>query len=566
MGLFIRISRGEFLYVTSQLFWCSLKAMSSENPKASGKFRSLAMLAGLLVLGALSYWITVSAIPERQEAPADSKVADRTSYPHQDSIPKTRRQQREAATGIDNNGLNAGALPNQRVLVFKDQATLEAFLAKMGDSAKLLGRLDKLNALLLGYDNEGDFLGLLNGTEKADFNYPINIPDHETVGPQDGALAIGNGLLKSLGITVDNSLWGKGVKVAVLDTGIADHLAFANLILRINIVPMPVDPADLNGHGTAVATLIFSNNPFAPGVAPGATPISIRIADDNGVSNSFLIAQGILAAVDAGAQLINISLGGYGKSTLVESALDYAKQRGAIVIAATGNTGREGVLQPAASNGVIAVGAVDAKNQHMNFSTTGSEVSMSAAGHGVNVAYPGDMAANVSGTSFSTPVATGTLAATMSNKGFPTLSGNEARKVVNQNLNDIGAQGHDKQTGAGVPDMWRILNTGKSGIYDAAVTSVSTTSSQQGNQVQVLVQNQGTETLVNTGVSVDINGRTTNVNLTTLASGESRVVNVPVSSINNLDIKSSVRVSGGQTDQRSINNSFSSQPGAATGR
>ncbi|MFN7343136.1 MAG: S8 family serine peptidase, partial [bacterium] len=80
-------------------------------------------------------------------------------------------------------------------------------------------------------------------------------------------------------------------------TGIADHIAFKNAIQRINLVPLPTDPSALNGHGTAVASVIFSNNPLAPGVAPSATPLSVRIADDNGTSNTFLIAQGIIAAV-----------------------------------------------------------------------------------------------------------------------------------------------------------------------------------------------------------------------------------------------------------------------------
>lgn len=528
------------------------------------KLKALSPFALIGLVGFGAYWITLSAIPQKT-ATVDTESKIHNVYPKQDRLPDTRKSERKPSGKLDMDALNQGAIANQRVIIFKDKAALEAFLAKMGDGVNLLGRLDALNALQVGFGNENDLLGLLDGTEKKDFIFPVNIPDFAAAGSQNGAVPIENGLLKWLGITGDNSLWGKGIKVAILDTGIADHLAFANAILRINLVPMPDNPSDLNGHGTAVATLIFSNNPYAPGIAPGATPISVRIANDSGSSNSFLIAQGIIAAIDAGAQLINISLGGYGTSTLVDNALAYAKQKGAIVVASSGNTGREGVMQPAASPGVIAVGAVDAKNQYMNFSTTGSEVAMAAAGYGVNVAYPGDMAANVSGTSFSAPAVTGTLAATMSNAGYPTLSGTAAVSVVYKNLNDIGAQGTDNQTGAGVPDMWRILNSGKSGIYDAAVTSVSTLTSQQGNLVQVLVQNQGTETLVNTAVAVNINGTKTNVNLTTLAAGESRVVNVPVSSTENLNIQSKVQLSGGQTDQRPTNDSFSSKTGASTG-
>jgi hypothetical protein len=420
----------------------------------------------------------------------------------------------------------------------------------------LLGRLDALNALRVGFDNEADLLAMLDGSEETSFIYPVNIPEF-SFGAQDGAVALQNNLLKWLGVTGDNSQWGNGVKIAILDTGIGDHIAFKNSIERINLIPLSSDPSLLNGHGTAVASLIFSDNPLAPGVAPAAQPLSVRIADDNGSSDSFLIAQGIIAAVDAGAHLINISLGGSGKSSLVESALAYAKQAGIIVVAASGNSGTQGVMQPAASPSVIAVGAVDANNQHMNFSTSGSQVAVSAPGYGVNVAYPGDTAARVNGTSFSSPIIVGTIAATMSNSGSITLNGNTAVNTVYQYLNDIGTQGTDSLTGSGVPDMWRILNGNTPGIYDAAVTSVSTNSSNQNNEILVLVQNQGTEKLINAAVSVNINGTVTQSNITILAVGESRVVAIPVSSLENLNIQSSIQLSGSQVDQRPANNSIS---------
>ena len=102
--------------------------------------------------------------------------------------------------------------------------------------------------------------------------------------------------------------------------------------------------------------------------------------------------------------------------------------------------------------------------------------------------------------------------------------------------------------------MWRIRNGNTPGVYDAAVTSITTT----GTQVQVLVQNLGTETLVNTAVSVNINGTTTNANITTLARGDTRVITVPLGgSGEGLNIRGGVRLSGGQTDQRPSNDSLS---------
>lgn len=514
----------------------------------------LALLGGLGLFAYLATTFTISKATEKPEAPAQAEKPK--AYPHQERAHKTKSGGREETGRLDMAAIGDGAIPNQRVIVFKDKAALETFLAKLGSGVNLLGRLDKLNALHVGFGNEDDLLALLDGTEETGFIYPVKIPEFST-GPQAGAAALGNGLLDWLGVTGDNSLWGKGIKIAILDTGIADHIAFRNTIERINLVPLPTNAADLNAHGTAVASLIFSSNPLAPGIAPGATPLSVRIADDNGSSNSFLIAQGIIAAVDAGAQLINISLGGNGRSGLVENALAYAQQAGVIVIAAAGNTGTEGVMHPAASPLAIAVGAVDARNQPLAFSTTGSQVALAAPGYAVSAAYPGNQAASVTGTSFSSPIVTGVIAATMSRGGSQNLSGTAALSAVNSSLVDVGPPGGDPATGGGVPDMWRILNGNTRGVYDAAVTSITTVNTQQGNQAQVLVQNLGTETLVNVGVSVNVNGVTTNANITTLAPGDTRVISVPVSGSESLNIQGGVRLSGGQTDQRPANDSIS---------
>jgi hypothetical protein len=515
--------------------------------------KNIAMLALLAGVGVMAYLATTFTISEATEKPErQAQTANPRFSAQNDPALKTKAGGRENSGRLDMAAINDGALPNQRVIVFKDRAALEAFLAKLGNGVNLLGRLDKLNALHIGFGNEDDLLALLDGTEETGFIYPVNIPEFST-GPQAGAAPLGSGLLDWLGVVGDNSLWGKGVKIAILDTGIADHIAFKNAIGRINLVPLPANAADLNGHGTSVASLIFSSNPLAPGIAPGATPLSVRIADDNGSSNSFLIAQGIIAAVDAGAQLINISLGGNGRSTLVENALDYAKQAGVIVVAAAGNSGTEGVMYPAASPSVIAVGAVDANNQHMAFSTTGEQVAVAAPGYAVNAAYPGDRMAQVSGTSPAAPIVTGVIAATMSQGGPQNLSSSAALGAMNSNLIDIGTPGGDPATGAGVPDMWGILNGNTPGIHDAAVTSITTS----GGQAQVLVQNLGTETLVNAAISVNVNGATTNANITTLAPGDTRVISVPTGGAENLNIQGTVRLSGSQADLRPSNDSIS---------
>ena len=222
-----------------------------------------------------------------------------------------------------------------------------------------------------------------------------------------GGQQLGNGLHEWLGITGDNSDWGKGVKIAVLDTGVDAHPAFETSIRSINIVDRSPGGSANNGHGTAVASVIIGNDSLTPGVAPGADLISVRIADDEGQSNSFLLAKGIVAAVDVGAKLINVSMGSFGDSAIVRNAIQYATDGGALIVAAAGNNGIDQVSYPAANEGVIAVGGVDAQGNHLDFSNSGESIDISAPGFGVNAAWTDDQAASVNGTSFSAPIVTG---------------------------------------------------------------------------------------------------------------------------------------------------------------
>lgn len=528
--------------------------MTTDENGFLGKAKALWPYLLVVCAGILAYFLTNLAIPDGETITrSDDGLPRRSTYPQRVTPQKHKTGERVDVSHIDAEALNAGAIPNQRILTFKDRAALERFLAKMGGDITLLGRLDSLNALLVGFRSPLDLDGLLDRDEETAFNFPAYIPSLPEGTVQSGALGLGSQLLDYLGITVDNSLWGAGVKIAVLDTGIADHLVFKNAIERINLVDLPSDLSLLNSHGTSVASMIFSSDPRAPGVTPAATPLSVRIANDSGVSSSFLIAQGIMAAVDSGASLINISLGSSGDSSLMQDAVDYAASNNVVIVASTGNTGTEGVLYPAAYASVYGVGAVDAGNNHLDFSTTGNQVALSAPGYNITAAYPNDMAASVTGTSFSAPIVTATFAAAMSNTGTQTQGSTTAVQTVTSYLNDVGAQGADTSTGGGVPDMWRVLNGNTPGIYDAAVTSISITD----NKVQVLVQNQGTETLLNSSVTVNVNGVSTTANITTLAAGASRVVSVSSGGGEGLNITGSVQVSPGQSDLRPSNNAVS---------
>jgi Subtilase family len=518
------------------------------------------LVASFVLFGMLGYWLARTAVPRDKVRSAAVHSDPETKRLADDPAPRFESGKRvplSQAAARDDEAIKAGALTGQRVVVFKDKAALEAFLKRAGEKVSLLGRLDALNALRVGFSNYDDLAAVLQSEEKDSLIYPVDLP---TPLPSDGtaqpgAIALGADLLKWLGITTDNSAWGKGVKIAVLDTGVTSSTAFSSPISSFNLVDLS---ANQNGHGTAVASMIIGRNSVTPGVAPGAEIISIRIADDLGASDSFLLAQGIVAAVDRGAQLINISMGSAGDSALVRNALDYAKLAGSLVIAAAGNNGLQRVSYPAANQGVIAVGAVDAAGNHLDFSNSGAQVAIAAPGYGVNAAWTGNKAASVNGTSFSAPIVTGAIAALMSQPGSAQLTPLQAKKLLFAYLNDGGEAGNDSAYGGGMPDLGRAINAKKPGIYDAALASqrlIPPDSKNPNGQVEIMVQNRGTEPLINTGVRISTPNGVTVSNITQLAvNGVKTIrVSIPTKATGNLRYESSVNLSGGRQDSKPSN-------------
>jgi hypothetical protein len=520
------------------------------------------LVLGFALVAILGYWLTGTAVPEKMtrkfpepvERPRQARFMD-------EPAPKLRHGERPPAKTGDVEADALGALQGQRVLVFKDQEALRRFLERAGKGIRLLGRLDALNALRVGFSDYADLAALLDGEEQLSFIFPVSTPPLPEGSVQPGALALGNKLLEWLGVSGDNSGWGAGVKIAILDTGVTASTAFNTDITRINLVPLSADPSQQNGHGTAVASMIIGSNSLTPGVAPASSILSIRVADDLGQSDSFVLAQGIIAAVDAGARLINISMGGFGQSVLLENAISYARERGALIFAATGNNGASQVYYPAAYEGVIAVGAVDADGNHLDFSNGGSQVDVSAPGYAINAAWSGDQAAAVTGTSFSTPIVVGVVAAVMNGAGSGVLTPWQAWQLVATHLNDGGAAGTDPLLGAGMPDIGRVLDADTPGIHDAALASQRIIPPDVANpygQVEVLVQNRGTETLVNTAVGITIAGNRSAGNITTLAPNAVATMRVPitrppVAGSGDLTVDSRVSLTGGATDAKPSN-------------
>lgn len=521
--------------------------------------RSILLILGFGVTAMVGYWLAKTAVPESPVArDADARGAALARAVADDWGPVYRSGDRGRRFREDAAAFEAGAIPGQRALVFADRAALERFLARAGDDITILGRLDSLNALRVGFLSHDALGALLDGSEESSMIFPVHLPDPQSGDVQAGALAMGNRLLEWLGIDGDNSDWGRGIRIAVLDTGIAAHRAFGGDIFSINLVDLPADWRDWNGHGTAVGSLIAGNDPRTPGVAPGAEVISVRVANDAGRSDSFLLAQGILAAVEAGAQVINISLGSHGDSALVRSAIAAANDAGAVIVASAGNEGLNRVSYPAGNDGVVAVGGVDAAGRHLGFSNTGN-ISVAAPGYAVNAAWPGDQAISFTGTSGSAPIVAASIVAVMHQTG---LNAQQATTRIMQTLNDGGAPGYDTSLGGGMINVGRAIAADTRGIYDVALAShwvVPATLENPFPQLQVVVQNRGTETAINSTVAVNIGGGERHYNVNSLTPNAIHTINVPLpASILNtgepLKFQSAVTLNGNYPDINPSNN------------
>lgn len=482
------------------------------------------LFVGFLAMACVGYWLAQSAVPEERTVTSSQPVA-KPPIPAPDLLRAKRASDRAVGADLDSEARDAGALANQRVLLFADQAALEDFLRRNAGKVLVMGRLDSLNALRVRFGAIADLRDLLTGNEETAMIFPVDTPQPPAAFAQEGAVALGSRLLEWLGIRGDNSNVGKGIRFAVLDTGVTAHASFLNRFFQINLIGLPADPSTQNGHGTAVASMILGSGGQIPGIAPGAELVSFRIADDFGRSDSFRLAEGIIAAVDAKVAAINISMGSYGDSAVVRAALAYARDAGVVVVAAAGNDGQGRVMHPGADSSVVGVAAVDGTGNRLDFSNYGEGINLAAPGFGVNAAWTEDRVASVNGTSFSAPIVTGSILYVMDQQG---VSATRALELIMANLNDGGAAGPDAYLGAGMPALDRVAYAGQAGIYDAAVASqrlLPADAKTHYPRVEVVVQNRGTEPLVNSVVTAGGYSKT----IPSLAPNASTTIVIPVS-------------------------------------
>ncbi len=298
----------------------------------------------------------------------------------------------------------------------------------------------------------------------------------------------------------------KNLIVAVIDSGVdPEHPDLKENLLPLIDILDSVGESDIysdskitidfkgkdgNGHGTHVSGIIaasFNNATGVAGLAGNVKILPIKAATLIGVTSAAILTKSITTALDNGARVINMSIGG-NREAATQSLIDavnLAIQKGVLIVAATGNESdrSNGVIKqigaPAIYSGVLSVSALTSLDKVANYSNGGPEVEISAPGgsgrqgegeriystwptyntyrfykSGVSGSY-----AYLSGTSMACPHVTGTVALLWSI--YPNLTAQQIRVRILSTTSDVNSKGFDNSTGYGK------LNTNKALILDS---------------------------------------------------------------------------------------------------
>ena len=277
------------------------------------------------------------------------------------------------------------------------------------------------------------------------------------------------------------------VTIAIVDSGVdPTHPDLAGkLVPGFNVFDNNSDTSDVYGHGTMVAGVAgaASNNGFGvSSVAWQSAIMPVRITDASLVVNYSTVANGITWAADHGAKVINVSLTNVAASSAVTSAANYARNKGALVIAAAGNCGcADGTP---ANSAILSVAATDSADNLASFSSRGAYVDVAAPGVSIYTTTRGGGYGAPSGTSVSSPIVAGVAALMWSVN--PTLTPNQVESILKTSSVDRGTPGYDTAFGHGRVDAYEAVVQAmatSTGTPDSTAPTTVITNPAQGSTV-----------------------------------------------------------------------------------
>ena len=330
--------------------------------------------------------------------------------------------------------IKPGKIPNELVVTLEPGSgiDIDALAAELG--AKIVGKIDGLDIYRLRFENEqqaGKAEALLEkneGIASVDSNYGITRPDTLTpVGLAAPPLNLRPSSADDDGIViglVDSSVQRQGSQVSDF------------LLPEISMAGAPADSSDQVNHGTSMAETILRG---LSATLDGEQETSVKILpiDVYGQSEStstFEVAQGVQAAIEAGADIISLSLGSDEQNDLMRAVIQAGTSSGVLFLAAAGNEPTGHPVYPAAQSEVIGVTALNRRGRSVaNYANSGNFVEAAAPGAGVTVFN--NQTFYGTGTSFSTAYVAGVAAGIASTKGLPMA---EVRRMITTEMKPPG--------------------------------------------------------------------------------------------------------------------------------
>lgn len=279
-------------------------------------------------------------------------------------------------------------------------------------------------------------------------------------------------------------LKGKGIKVAIVDTG-AQHsdiergipsISYRNKVKDGGWNVTAEDAFGSNGHGTGVSYLIGArdNEIGTQSVVPECTLFPIKGMRENGSGFLEEIIAGGYLAKDLGAQVVNFSLGTRSNNPAFHQMVKDLKAAGIYVVCAAGNTGANNdVNYPAAWEESIAVSAINSHKETSPFSSRGQQIEVGAPGDKVLTGWKNDSYATVSGTSFASPIVAGCIAM------FIEAGINLTIEMLKNTSIDIDEPGFDTKSGWGIINPFDIIKNYKQTFPSSTVVSSPSSTQKQ---------------------------------------------------------------------------------------
>lgn len=302
--------------------------------------------------------------------------------------------------------------------------------------------------------------------------------------------------------TVWDFATGAGVTVAVLDSGVSKHPDLVGRFVKgVDLVDGTDGRVDNNGHGTHVTGIIAmtaNNAEGGAGMAPDVSIMPVTVADPSGWVRAADSAQGIIWAVDHGADVLNMSYSG-SASSVEQKAIEYALANGVVPVAAVGNaylddggTLYNPIQYPAAYTGVIGVGAVTRTSTRSSFSEVGKQVDLVAPGgsgmfdssKGIYSSYLDGRYIRMPGTSMATPYVTASVALTLSRARALGLQ-TSVTDILLATATDLGTTGRDDEFGFGLVNPPAAMN-----MLSSITTGAAQVPDMQPSEVQTRIVNQ----------------------------------------------------------------------------